>query len=218
MRRRRWRPGRGGLSRVKLWGGLAVVVLAALAVWMDISIRPLVRSYGLNHAKTVCSRAINESVTDLLTQENLQYADLVEVEKKETGEILSVEANALSINRLKADITNTVLDRLEKEDVQTLKIPIGTLTGSDFLTGRGPNICIKISITATALTNIRSEFSSAGINQTCHQLFVDLQVELFAALPGNPEEITVDSEFLVAETILAGTVPEFFADLQKAGT
>lgn len=216
--RRRWGRRRGSKAKFRAIIALMLVIVVGLVVWIDWGMRPLVRSYGMNYAKTVCTRAINESVTDLLSREHLKYEDLVELEKKDTGEIISVEANALTINQLKADITNTVLDRLEKQDVQTVRIPLGTLTGSDLLTGRGPAIPFKIGITATTLTNIRSSFESAGINQTCHQLFVDLEVQLFAALPGNPEEITVKSEFMVAETILAGTVPEFFANLQKSGT
>lgn len=216
--RRRWGKRRGGRAKFRALMALMLAIVIGLTVWIDWSMRPLVRSYGLNSSKTVCTRAINESVTDLLSREHLKYEDLVELEKKDTGEIISVEANALTINQLKADITNTVLNRLEQEDIQTVKIPLGTLTGSDLLTGRGPAIPFKIGITATTLTNIRSSFESAGINQTCHQLFVDLEVQLFAALPGNPEEITIKSEFMVAETILAGTVPQFFADLQKPGT
>lgn len=189
-----------------------MVVVVGLVVWTDIRIRPLIHDYGINHAKTVCTRAINESVSDLLVQKALAYDDLVTVEKKESGEIQSVEANATCVNRLKADITNTILDRLEQQDVRTLRIPLGTLTGSNLLSGRGPSLPIKIGITATTLTNIRSEFSSAGINQTCHQLFVELEVELFAALPGEPETVTVKSEFLLAETILVGEVPDLYAN------
>ena len=201
---------------VKGWLMILLVIVVGLTVWADISIRPLVHAYGVNHAQTVCTRAINESVSDLLRSSNLSYEDLVTVEKKTTGDIQSVEANAMQINQLKADITNTVLDRLEQQDVRTLRIPLGTLTGSNLLTGRGPSLPVKIGITATTRTNIRSAFSSAGINQTCHQLFVELEVELFAALPGNPETITISSEFLIAETILAGEVPDLFANSQQA--
>ena len=201
---------------LKGWLMILLVTVVGLIVWADISIRPLVHAYGVNHAQTVCTRAINESVSDLLGRSTLSYDDLVTVEQKTTGEIQSVEANAMQINQLKADITNTVLDRLEQQDVRTLRIPLGTLTGSNLLTGRGPSLPVKIGITATTRTNIRSAFSSAGINQTCHQLFVELEVELFAALPGNPETITISSEFLIAETILAGEVPDLFANRQQA--
>lgn len=206
---------RNSRVRWRAWLALLMILVLAAVVWTDIRIRPLVHAYGVNHAQTVCTRAINESVADLLEEQALQYDDLVKVEKTDSGEIQSVEADAMCVNRLKAAITNTVLDRLEQQDVRTLHIPLGTLTGSSLLTGRGPSLPVKIGITATTLTNIRSEFSSAGINQTCHQLFVELEVQLFAALPGQPETVTVNSEFLLAETILAGDVPGLFADRQQ---
>ena len=154
-------------------------------------------------------------MTDLLEQQAVPYGDLVKVEKDADGSIQSVEADAMCVNRLKAAITNTVLDRLEQQDVRTLNIPLGTLTGSHLLTGRGPSLPVQMGISATVLTNIRSEFSAAGINQTCHQLYVELEAQLYATLPGEPETVTVTSEFLLAETILAGDVPGLFADRQK---
>lgn len=214
MRRQRHHARRNALSW-RAWLALLLVTLLAAAVWADIRVRPLVHAYGLKHAQTVCTRAINQSVTDLLEQQAVPYGDLVKVEKDADGSIQSVEADAMCVNRLKAAITNTVLDRLEQQDVRTLNIPLGTLTGSHLLTGRGPSLPVQMGISATVLTNIRSEFSAAGINQTCHQLYVELEAQLYATLPGEPETVTVTSEFLLAETILAGDVPGLFADRQK---
>lgn len=214
MRRQRHHARRNALSW-RAWLALLLVTLLAAVVWTDIRVRPLVHAYGLKHAQTVCTRAINQSVTDLLEQQAVPYGDLVKVEKNADGSIQSVEADAMCVNRLKAAITNTVLDRLEQQDVRTLNIPLGTLTGSHLLTGRGPSLSVQMGISATVLTNIRSEFSAAGINQTCHQLYVELEAQLYATLPGEPETVTVTSEFLLAETILAGDVPGLFADRQK---
>lgn len=170
------------------------------------------QAYGTDHAQTVCTRAINGSVTELLTAEEWGYTDLVTVSRQETGEIQSLEANTVQINRLKATVTDIVLERLEEPDVQTMSIPLGSLTGSSFLSGRGPLLTLRSGITATVLTNIRSEFTSAGINQTCHRLYIGLEAELFTALPGEHRTVTVNTEFLVAETIMAGAVPDVFAD------
>lgn len=213
--RRRMRPSRRKAPRWRVWMVLLLVISLVVVAWADVRVRPLMHAYGLKHAQTVCTRAINQSVTDLLEQQAVPYSDLVKVEKDTDGNIQSVEADAMCVNRLKAAITNTVLDRLERQDVRTLNIPLGTLTGSHLLTGRGPSLSVQMGISATVLTNIRSEFSAAGINQICHQLYVELEAQLYATLPGEPETVTVTSEFLLAETILAGDVPGLFADRQK---
>ena len=139
--RRRMRSSRRNASRLRAWLALLLVILLAAVVWADIRVRPLVHAYGLKHAQTVCTRAINQSVTDLLEQQAVPYGDMVKVEKDADGSIQSVEADAMCVNRLKAAITNTVLDRLEQQDVRTLNIPLGTLTGSHLLTEIGRASC-----------------------------------------------------------------------------
>lgn len=217
MRRRYRRYPRGRHTRWKAAIAVSLAVIVTITVWGDIRLKPLMQAYGVNHAQTVCSRAVYQSVEDVLSRQEPSYTDLVTTEiQEETGKIRALEANSMQINRLQADITNTILDRLEEQDVQTMTIPLGTLTGSSLLSGRGPLIPLKAGITATVVTDIHSEFTAAGINQTCHQLLLALEVQLFAALPDAPQTITIQSEFLIAETILAGTVPDLYAHWNRA--
>lgn len=125
---------------------------------------------------------MNDAVTAVLEREGVRYTDLMRVEKDSQGSIVSVEADTVKINALKASVTTEILTQLKKHQNMTVRIPTGTLLNGDLLTGRGPRIPVKISLSGAAATQMSSYFESAGINQTSHRLVMDITVTLYAAI------------------------------------
>ena len=198
MRRRRFR--------------VAALLCAGLILFLVLNshLQPLIASYGLTQAKLVGTQAVNDAVTAVLEREGVRYTDLMRVEKDSQGSIVSVEADTVKINALKASVTTEILTQLKKHQNMTVRIPTGTLLNGDLLTGRGPRIPVKISLSGAAATQMSSYFESAGINQTSHRLVMDITVTLYAAIPGNDATTTLETSFIIAETVLVGKVPDAF--------
>ena len=55
-----------------------------------------------------------------------------------------------------------------------------------------------------------SNFQHAGINQTLHQLNMSVLVDVAVLVLGKTEHFTVESEVVVAETVIVGTVPDTY--------
>ena len=201
MRRRRFR--------------VAALLCAGLILFLVLTshLQPLIASYGLTQAKLVGTQAVNDAVTAVLEREGVRYTDLMRVEKDSQGSIVSVEADTVKINALKASVTTEILTQLKKHQNMTVRIPTGTLLNGDLLTGRGPRIPVKISLSGAAATQMSSYFESAGINQTSHRLVMDITVTLYAAIPGNDATTTLETSFIIAETVLVGKVPDTFLDV-----
>ena len=53
-----------------------------------------------------------------------------------------------------------------------------------------------------------SNFTQAGINQTLHQLIMDVSVDVSILALGKTQSFTVSSHVVVAETIIVGQVPD----------
>jgi len=60
----------------------------------------------------------------------------------------------------------------------------------------------------SSTANLRNEFTSSGINQTRHQIIMDVDVRISVLLPGCVTSVPVSQSFSVAETVLVGAVPE----------
>ncbi len=190
---------------------LFILLVAGLVALTDIRIRPMLKTYGINQATTTATKAMNDAVQRVLDEMNLRYDDLASVTKDEDGNILSVSTNTANMNRLKAAVGDAVLQELEKQDVQTVKIPIGSILSGGLLTGRGPEISVKVPMNSTVQTSFDNSFEGAGINQTCHEIMLDVKVTVYAMLPGEDTAVEVETGFTAAETILVGEVPDWAA-------
>lgn len=62
---------------------------------------------------------------------------------------------------------------------------------------------------------LSNEFSSAGINQTRHQIILNVDVYVSILLPGFSTATKVSNAFTVAETVLVGTVPDSYTYFQS---
>ena len=60
-----------------------------------------------------------------------------------------------------------------------------------------------------------SSFTHAGINQTLHRLNMSVLVDVAVLVLGKTVNFTVESQVVVAETIIVGEVPDTF--LQAGG-
>ena len=70
-RARRWPTGAG--KNLAVWRLLAfLVALILLIIFLDHQIHPLVKSFGENQAKFTSTKAINEAVTQVLTDEQIR--------------------------------------------------------------------------------------------------------------------------------------------------
>lgn len=212
-RRMRRRNGVRGVTLIAI--GL---LLVAAFVGVDNRLRPLVQSYGYMAARRSAMLSVYTGVETVLADGELAYADLVTVERDSEGRVLSAEANVMAINRLKAAASNAVMEQLSKREVQTTKIPLGSLVGGSFFTGRGPFLSVNIHTSGVVISNLSSEFGDAGINQTNHRISLDMTVMMTAALPTERVNIELKTSFLACETVLVGEVPQTVLQLDLGDT
>ncbi len=88
----------------------------------------------------------------------------------------------------------------------------GNFTGNSLLLGYGPNIKLKVIPIGTVSTEFKTEFISAGINQTRHRVYLGVICTMYVIAPLISSEIVVNNSVTVAETVLIGEVPEFYGD------
>ena len=126
-----------------------------------------------------------------------------------------MKTNMAEVNRLKTDILNLINDEILAQDTSHLGVAIGSLVFPEFLSGKGPEIPVKILSIRNSDGSFTSGFTEAGINQTLHQLSMQVLVDVTVLVLGKAESFTVSSQVVVAETVIVGQVPETF--LQTGG-
>ena len=190
---------------------LSVVVgLLTLVITAAVQMRPLLAILATTKVSNTVTRIVSEAVYQAIEDGEIRYDGLVTFEKDETGQITAVRSNMAAFNHLQADILDTILTRIDQVSARELSIPVGTLTGFSLLAGRGPRISVRMESVGSSEANFHNEFVSAGINQTKHQIILTVDVSVSILLPGFTTATKVSNSFIVAETVIVGSVPDTY--------
>jgi len=207
MRRRR----RNRLSGKTLAGGAVfavIIVLLIVAMYKaERSVRPVAAMQAEQLARSSANELIGETVSEYLSENRFTYSDFAAVLYDDSGRTVSVEAVPYNINRVQSELTVKVNQALDDVSSRTEHIPIGSLTGSAMLTGKGPSLKVRICPSGAAQVALKSDFSSAGVNQTRHSISAVITAELHSSVPVYSFDTEVSFEFLLAENIIVGNVP-----------
>ena len=201
------------LKRWTLRRKILVFVFVGFIVFFlaDLKLRPLITSVAANRAQVISTTIINDVVHDEISRQDVNYSDIALLEKDPNGHICAINTNIKKINLLKTSVCMAVQKKISEIKNDDYKVALGTLTGTELFNGRGPKIPLKLSLSGSVKANFRSNFETAGINQTKHQLYLDVSTKVFALIPGYPTNSTIETSILVAETVLIGDVPKFLA-------
>ena len=188
-----------------------IVCFALLLVFCDTRIRPVIKRKVRDCARTETVYIINRTLLKEIEELKIKYSDLAIVSRNESDEITSIETDTFAVNRFKAKFALSVTEALREIEQFDFKIRLGTLLGPEFLTNTGPEIPFKVASSEFVQTEITSDFEESGINQTLHQIYLDVTINVCCYFPGYTTSATVQTELTLAETIIVGTVPSFFA-------
>ena len=194
------------LTKRTLAGLLALVVcVIGFVVVLERRASPQIHALTETLARQQAAEAISAAVEQVLTEEQVSYDRLVSYSVSDDG-IRSIQTNALEVNLLRARV-NVAVEEAVTLRRGRLRIPMGAIMGSELFAGRGPNISVPLRLAGSALSDIRSDLSTAGLNQTMHRILMDLTVTISVILPGGAETFEVEMTVALAETVIVGNVP-----------
>lgn len=193
-----------------IWLTVIFTLLLALTVAVVLHMKPVVVDLATARTSNAVNRIVVAAVNDAVESGRIDYAQLVDFDKDAEGHVTALRSNMAAFNRLQASIADDILQRMAEVSSTDLAIPIGTLTGSPLLAGRGPCLRVRMQSVGTATARFDNQFSSAGINQTRHRIILDVDVHVSILLPGLTTYAKVSNEISVAETVIVGGVPETY--------
>ena len=195
---------------------LFALVLLILLLTLRYKYRNVIFELARISVKNATSDMINNAIDRQVTDGTIAYDRIVFFEKDLDGRITALKTNMSEINHLKTEILSKINDEILTMDTTALGIPLGSLFLPEILSGKGPLIPVQILSIRNSDANFQSYFSQAGINQTLHQLNMEVSIDVSVLVLGQTDSFTMDSQVLVAETVIVGTVPQTL--LQSGGS
>ena len=207
----RTKKGKQKQRKIRLLGLLIVTlaVAALLFLYFQRNVTRVLVSISEATMRASTTVAVNDAVYYTLSDE-LRYEDLVNVERDESGKVVSVSANALKINKIARDTASISQSNLKSLSLNGIPIPLGALTGIEAFAGLGPQIPFRIIPVSSVACDFSSEFESVGINQTKHSIYLNVIADISIVMPSRTENFAVVTEILVGEYVIVGNVPDTF--------
>nr|WP_162990621.1 sporulation protein YunB [Maliibacterium massiliense] len=194
---------------------IALALLAVLgAAWglFMAKTRPVVLSMSEARMRELAATAMNQAVRETMCTD-VNYYDLIDVKQDDKGNVSMVQSNTVRMNELGAQCAARAQNKLNELAARRIDIPLGAALGWELLQGAGPNISVKIVPVGSVLTEFKTEFENAGINQTRFKVYMDLHAQVDLVIPTGARTVDIITHVPVAETIIVGTVPDYYVNV-----
>jgi len=196
---------------------LLVILLILIVIFIsDRQLRPVITNGAKIQAQAAVNLMVNRAIGEVMQNLNTDYNSLVNLAYNQNGEIVAITSDAIGINILKAEITKSIQQNMNELDRERVQIAVGSLTRSDFFVGRGRDVDLIIQLSGAVGTEVVGSFDAAGINQTRHRLMLNVQTNIQVAIPWHTDIIAFNTNFLLAETVLVGKVPNAYTNIARA--
>ncbi len=126
-----------------------------------------------------------------------------------------ISANIFTINEITSDIAINIQKNLDNHEDTSIKLSLGSFTGSKLFSSIGPNIKIGLSSVGKVNTDLRSEFVSQGINQTIHRVYLQIDCTVNILTPYDEISTDVSNQVLLIENVIMGEIPENYFNVDK---
>ena len=190
---------------------IMVIAFSTVKIVLD-AISPIFDALCEDKAKSIAKIISNNEATNVMKDHT--YDELFTIEKDNDGNITMIKSNIIPINEIISDVAVKIQTSINERGRENIRIALGSFTGSKFLAGRGPGVPIRISSIGNVETDLRSEFSAQGINQTLHRVYLQVDCEVSILTPYNTISEKVSNQVLLIENVIVGKIPSAYYNLE----
>ena len=191
---------------------IAALILGALFLLLEKNLEAVILDMAHARAQAMAVEYMHEAVQYVMG-DGVTYEEMMHVRTDESGRVTLIQANAARMNALATKTALRSQEQLESAEAQSVSIPLGAALGIPFLSAMGPRISVRILPVSAVTANFSTEFESAGTNQSRHKIFLSLRATVRLVIPTGGRQVTLDSQVLIAESIIVGDVPQSYVQV-----
>lgn len=174
----------------------------------DKAVKIFAETQGENRVYEIVNHCILETVEKL----SAEYNSICKIHYNSAGKITAIIVNPESVNRLKGETISAIIRAMKDNGKETIAVPLGTLLGSRLFSAKGPDVNIEIIPLGAVASELTQKFTSVGINQTLHSLYLDVRISVKIAAPFSSSNLSVMSKVCIAENVIFGDIPFAYHD------
>ena len=202
---------------------LVLLIVSLIFKYINTKIVPPLEVYAENEVKKISSLIISDAVESISFSEEETMSFFNTLTNK-SDEVISVEFNTAKINKSLVKLNKAVYKdlklfengryKLEDTEIETenliYKIPLGYITGNYTLSNIGPKVPLKAKVIGSVVSNIKTEVSSYGINNSLLKVYIDVTVNMRFMLPLISKDVLVNNSIPLVVKIIQGKIPNVY--------
>ena len=210
---------------------LILITIIILIYNINKELSPKLIEYATLEIKKLSNTIITKSIK-IENLEKLNIDELFIITKNDKQEILTVDINTVTLNKIILTSTVEIQDNLKKleegkininneenEKGVVLRIPLGQIYNNFLLNNFGPKVPVKLKILGDIETEVNTNIKNYGINNALIEITLNISVKEKVILPINTEEIEVTQSLPIAMKIIKGSVPNYYSgEINKSST
>ncbi len=199
------------LNKLKLLLFFTIFLILCMTIYKDFNNKIIKATDNLLQTKTksMISTATDKAISSIFTENNLSINDLYSTTYSSNGKLTQIDINTILINKICNDISTNLSELFNDENYNNLDIPILTLYNINIFNSIGPTLHQTLSLVANANVTYDQSFTSAGINQTVFELWLNVDVQLQTNNPLNNQIYTETRKIPLISTVINGEVPTY---------
>ncbi len=187
---------------------LLILILGAVR-FLNLRLDPLVCDSVEEGLKNTITALINEAVYETITEGD--YGSFTNISYSSGGKIGSLTVDTFKVNLLRADAVARISAKLLALEKYYVYIDISNVLDDVILLGNSTyQFGADVVPIGGVEADIVSDFSSAGINQTCFSLGIDFDVGITAIMLISTATIDVSAYVPISQTLIVGDVPSVY--------
>ena len=191
---------------------ITIIVIAVITfVIITRAVNPIINDLCIDKAKNIATQISNDEATLIMNQ--YSYDDLITIVRDSNGNVKMLQTNTKNVNKIISDIPLNIINKFQEKNTSDIFIYLGSALGLKLFSAQGQKIHIKIANVGNVDTKLVSEFTSQGINQTLHRVYLNLSCEVTILTPYNAIKQMIENQVLIAESVIVGTVPDAYYDI-----
>jgi len=202
-------------QKLKLFIYIFCIVVFIICIFIVKAAYPIFIATCENAAGSAAINIVNQEVNEVVMM--YSYNDLVNIQKDENGNVSYIEAKIMPINEIVAKITNNIQEKLDEKSMIAVKLNFGSISGISSLSAISPQFNIALEKAGNIETNIKSNFTSVGINHTLHRIYLDINCSIGILTPFQSLNKSITSQVLLTETVIVGDVPSTYYNYDNLG-
>jgi len=183
-----------------------IIILAVIIACYFVIINPILIKNANITLESLAKKAINQAIYTT-SEDRVLYDDMININYNDIGHISLIQVKSYEANLICNNIILNTERIIEDLGEKGFKLKSGVLSAIPILGGVGKNIVFNFQQIGAVNCTYTSKFVSAGVNQTLHQLYANINVNVSVILPLNTDVIKVSQSVLLCENILVGDIP-----------